>query len=101
MMANPRPTSSSNPLALLTPRTWKRAINRRRRVSRIRSSPWLIPGLYAAGDVAAGTGLPRLEQFALPALSSTISVSAAMAFYSSIASGMLALTGMGLSVTIL
>jgi uncharacterized membrane protein len=75
-------------------------INRRWRRSRIRSSPWLIPGLYAGGALAAGTVLPRLEQFALPALPSTVNMSAAMAFYSSIASGMLALTGIVFSITI-
>jgi uncharacterized membrane protein len=55
--------------------------------------------LYAFGAIAAGVTLPRFELHLLPGLASTISVSAATAMYSSIASGMIALTGIVFSLT--
>ncbi len=94
----PRTTAGS--LALLTPRSWKRVSPRRWRRLRARSGPWVIPALYAAGALAAGLLLPRLEYFFLPGLPTTVSSSAAMAIYSSIASGMIALTGIVFSLTI-
>jgi len=59
---------------------------------------WLIPVLYSALAIAAGLSFPRLEQHFLPRLLSSISVPAAMAIYSSIASGMIALTGIVFSL---
>jgi uncharacterized membrane protein len=62
-------------------------------------SPWIVTLLYASGALTAGLVLPRLEHFVLPHLASPIGASAAMAIYSSIASGMLALTGIVFSLT--
>ena len=54
---------------------------------------WLIPMLYTAASVLAGVILPRLEQVYLPGYTHHMSVSAALAFFSAISSGMMALTG--------
>ncbi len=54
---------------------------------------WLIPMLYVAVTLVCGFFLPRLEQEYLAAYSHTMSVAAALAALSAIASGMLALTG--------
>lgn len=86
--------------ALLTPRSWKVVLPRRWRRSRARSRPWSVPALYAAAALAAGVGVPRLENLFLPGLPTSISVAAASAIYSSIASGMIALTGIVFSLTI-
>jgi uncharacterized membrane protein len=96
-----RPSSSpksSGRLALLTPGTWNSVIPRRWR-RRLRASPWAIPGLYSLGAIIAGALLPRLENLYVPGIPSTISVAAATAIYSSIASGMIALTGIVFSLT--
>jgi uncharacterized membrane protein len=60
---------------------------------------WLIPMLYAAASIIAGLTLPRLEHgyFASNAMAG-MSVASAQAFLSSIASGMIALTGIVFSV---
>jgi len=92
--------AASGARALLTPRTWSFVLPRRWRRSRARSSPWSIPALYAATALVAGFGVPRLEKLFLPGLPSTISVAAASAIYSSVASGMIALTGIVFSLTI-
>ena len=92
------PTPS--PIAAVTPATWKLVIPRPWRRSRQAAGPWLIPATYAAGAIVAGLSLPRLEYYLLPWLPSTISVGAAMSIYASIASGMLALTGIVFSLTI-
>jgi hypothetical protein len=68
--------------------------------SRKLAGQWGIPAVYAVTALAAGFTLPRLEYFILPWLPSTLSVSAAMAIYSAIASGMIALTGIVFSLTI-
>ena len=60
---------------------------------------WRVPSIYAACAITAGLALPRLETRFVPHLMSDISVSAATAMYSSIASGMIALTGIVFSVT--
>src|SRR5882757_8919464 len=60
---------------------------------------WRVPSIYAACAIAAGLALPRLETRFVPHLMSDISVSAATAMYSSIASGMIALTAIVFSVT--
>jgi uncharacterized membrane protein len=64
-----------------------------------RSAAWSVTTLYAVGAIAAGVLLPRIEHRILPGLMSSVSVSAAMAIYSSIASGMIALTGIVFSLT--
>ena len=58
---------------------------------------WLIPTIYAAVSFVAGTTLPRLEQAYFP-YASGISVTSAQAFFSAVASGMIALTGIVFSV---
>ncbi|HZR26667.1 MAG TPA: DUF2254 domain-containing protein [Vicinamibacterales bacterium] len=59
---------------------------------------WFVPAFYAGFAIAAGLLLPRLESRLLPGLAAAMSVSAAMAIYSSIASGMIALTGIVFSL---
>ena len=60
---------------------------------------WTITAIYAISAIAAGALLPRIEDRLLPSLVSPVSVPAAMAIYSSIASGMIALTGIVFSLT--
>jgi uncharacterized membrane protein len=62
-------------------------------------APWLIPLLYAFAAILFGFTIPRLAQSFLPGFTSTISVNAAIGIYSSIASGMIALTGIVFSLT--
>ena len=69
----------------------------RRHVSR--SSVWLVPMLYAVIALAAGLTIPRFEHRFWPEFVSPMSVSAALAIYSAIASGMIALTGIVFSLT--
>jgi len=59
---------------------------------------WTIPSIYAASAIAAGFTFPRLESVVFPELVSRMSVSAATAIYSSIASGMISLTGIVFSL---
>ena len=66
--------------------------------SPLRFSTWVIPLSYAVVAVAAGMIFPRLETPFFHGLTSTVTVSAAMAIYSSVASGMLALTGVVFSL---
>jgi uncharacterized membrane protein len=66
---------------------------------RVDRAPWMITSVYAASAIAAGILLPRIESRLFPHLASPISVAAAMAIYSSIASGMIALTGVVFSLT--
>jgi uncharacterized membrane protein len=78
-------------------------VRRRRRhrtaQHRLDASAWRVPALYAALALTAGVMLPRLELHFLPSRGSTISVEAATAMFSSIASGMIALTGLVFSMT--
>jgi len=60
----------------------------------------VIPLLYAFGALLLGSIVPRLASGLLPGLHSTITVSAAICIYSSIASGMITLTGIVFSLTI-
>ncbi len=60
---------------------------------------WIIPAAYAAAALTAGLTLPRFEGRLFPGLVAPISLSAATAIYSSIASGMIALTGIVFSLT--
>jgi len=64
-----------------------------------KSTVWAIPLLYALIAFAAGLIFPRIESRLWPTLTSKMSVSAAMAIYSAIASGMIALTGIVFSLT--
>jgi uncharacterized membrane protein len=63
-----------------------------------RYNTWVIPLSYAVGAVVVGLGFPRLEVRIFHGLTSTITVPAAMAVYSSVASGMLALSGVVFSL---
>ena len=62
-------------------------------------SAWGIPALYAGAAIAAGMTLPRIESRLFPNFISPMSISSATAIYSSIASGMIALTGIVFSLT--
>jgi uncharacterized membrane protein len=62
-------------------------------------SDWAIPALYACVSLAVGLTFPRAEGRMFPGLFAEVSVSAAMAFYSAIASGMITLTGIVFSFT--
>ncbi len=62
-------------------------------------SAWGIPALYAGVALAAALTFPEHETRIFPGLSSALSVSAATAIFSSIASGMIALTGIVFSLT--
>jgi uncharacterized membrane protein len=64
----------------------------------MRRRTWAVPALYAAGAIAAGLVLPRVESRMFSGLVAPMSVIAAMAIYSSIASGMIALTGIVFSL---
>jgi uncharacterized membrane protein len=59
----------------------------------------MITSVYAASAIAVGILLPRIESRLFPHLASPVSVAAALAIYSSIASGMIALTGVVFSLT--
>src|SRR6476646_8718882 len=63
------------------------------------SSPWFIPLLYASTSIAVGLTFPRIERQIFPHLLSDLSVATATAIYSSIASGMIALTGIVFSLS--
>ena len=67
--------------------------------ARVDTTPWTITAVYAGAAIAAGVLLPRLESRLLPRLLSPVSVTAAVAIYSSVASGMIALTGVVFSLT--
>src|SRR5215472_11836816 len=67
--------------------------------ARVDVTPWTVTAVYAGAAIAAGVLLPRLESRLLPRLLSPVSVSAAIAIYSSVASGMIALTGVVFSLT--
>jgi len=66
--------------------------------SPLRFTTWVIPLCYAVVAIVAGMVFPRLEAPMFHGLSSTVTVSAAMAIYSSVASGMLALTAVVFSL---
>jgi len=57
-----------------------------------------VPFLYAAGAVALGLALPRLEARYLPELTAGVNPGVAIAMLSAIASGMLPLTGLVFSL---
>ncbi len=72
-----------------------------RKLRKTRISAWLIPIVYSASALLIGFYVPRLANILLPGYVSTISVGAAIGIYSSIASGMIALTGIVFSLTFL
>src|SRR5713226_8227344 len=69
----------------------------RRRRSRL--PDWAIPLCYAGAAIVADFVLPRFEHRFLPGFMAQISAPAAMAIYSAVGSGMLALTGIVFSLT--
>ncbi len=62
-------------------------------------STWGIPALYAGTAIVAGLTIPRFESRIFVGFVSPMSVSSATAIYSSISSGMMALTGIVFSLT--
>lgn len=60
---------------------------------------WFVPLLYAAGALLVSFSVPRLANNLLPGFVSTVSVNAAIGFYSAISSGMIALTAIVFSLT--
>ena len=62
-------------------------------------SLWLIPMIYAAASFLGGITLQRLEQAYFP-YDSGISVASAQAFLTAVASGMIALTGIVFTVSL-
>jgi uncharacterized membrane protein len=62
-------------------------------------SAWGVPASYAGAAIVAGLTFARIEGQLFPRLASPMSVSSATAIVSSIASGMLALTGIVFSLT--
>ena len=75
------------------------ACSRRHTVHDSETNPWTVTSIYAVSSVVAGILLPRIEHRVLPHLASPITVAAASAIYASIASGMIALTGIVFSMT--
>jgi uncharacterized membrane protein len=63
--------------------------------------PWLIPLAYAMAALLAGFAIPPFAYRLLPHFVSTISVASAIGIYSSIASGMIALSAIVFSLTFL
>jgi uncharacterized membrane protein len=68
-------------------------MNRFMRKYHSKRQPWMIPMTYVGATIVAGFILPRLDQFYLASYTHGVSVSSAQAVLSSIASGMMALTG--------
>lgn len=71
------------------------------KANRIHFRPWVVPLLYVVLALAAEAVLPRLETQFFPHLKAELSIDSALALYSSIASGMMALTGIVFSLTFL
>ncbi len=62
-------------------------------------SSWIVPLAYAVLAFVAGLTIPRFEGQLFPGLIAPMSTASAAAIYSSIASGMIALTGIVFSLT--
>ncbi len=60
---------------------------------------WMIPLAYVAATIALAFTLPPLEYRFLPGLTHAMTISSAVAIFSSIASGMIALTGIVFSIS--
>lgn len=71
------------------------------KASRIHFRPWAVPLLYVVLALVAEAALPRVENHFFPHLKAELSIDSALALYSSIASGMMALTGIVFSLTFL
>ena len=71
------------------------------KANRIHISPWFVPMVYAVAAIVAGAILPRIENYFFPHIKAELSIDSAIALYSSIASGMMALTGIVFSLTFL
>ena len=69
------------------------------RLRNTRAKAWFVPLVYATAAITLGVTSARLAHVLLPGFVSTISANAAIGIYSSIASGMLALTGIVFSLT--
>jgi uncharacterized membrane protein len=67
----------------------------------IRLPSWTIPAVYTVAAVALALLLPRIERTFLPHLTSGVTSSAAIAIFSSVGSGMIALTGIVFSLAFL
>jgi uncharacterized membrane protein len=65
---------------------------------RVRLPNWVIPALYAFIAVTAGLALPRLEARLFPELVSDWSPASVLAMFSTVGSGMIALTGIVFSL---
>jgi uncharacterized membrane protein len=68
------------------------------RQGRLKLTSWTIPLTYTVVTLAVGMTFPRVEHRLFPDVVSTISASSAIAICSSIASGMIALTGIVFSL---
>jgi len=66
---------------------------------RAQTTVWIVPLFYVVISLAIGLAMPRVETRIFPGLFSPMSVSSAVAIYSSVASGMIALTGIVFSLT--
>jgi uncharacterized membrane protein len=77
------------------------ALGLRSALRKTRTDTWFIPLIYATAALVFGFTVPRLASVVLPGFVSTVSVNAAIGIYSSIASGMIALTGIVFSLTFL
>lgn len=67
---------------------------------RLKLANWTIPFVYTVLTLAIGLSFPRFEHHFFPKMVSSMSPAAAMTICSSIASGMIALTGIVFSLTI-
>ncbi len=72
---------------------------RRHVKSRRLFSAWAIPAIYAVAALAAALTFPRIESHLFPGFVSQVSITAATAMYSAIASGTIALTGIVFSLS--
>jgi uncharacterized membrane protein len=61
---------------------------------------WLIPMLYAAVSFVCAMTLPRFEQVYFASYASGVSTASAQSFFAAVASGMIALTGIVFSVSL-
>ena len=68
------------------------------RILSVRLPSWSIPTGYAFAAIVLGWILPRLEAALLPMWSASMSISAATAIYSAVATGMITLTGIVFSL---
>ncbi|HTT20263.1 MAG TPA: DUF2254 domain-containing protein [Candidatus Sulfotelmatobacter sp.] len=59
---------------------------------------WVIPTAYAIAAIAIGLTFPRFEPTLLPRVQSGLSTTAALAIYTSVGTGMLAMTGIVFSL---